>query len=130
MKIFNQLWFYRLLNVLSRQIAVYSVFWQKESCRRSHFFFFFKGGEKVAISKFQHRKWRYAATSTVASSVKVVKMPTAKYGCCPRFYVHKSSDNEFAFNVICDAKFAVSQKSNLFLCKIKHTSFHMLLFFP
>lgn len=55
-------------------------------------------------------------------------MPAAKYGC-PCFYVHKSTDNEFVFNVICNAKFAVSQNSNPFLCKIKHASFHMLLFF-
>lgn len=54
-------------------------------------------------------------------------MPAAKYGC-PYFYIHKSTDNEFAFNVIFNAKFAVSQNSNLFLCKIKHTSFHMLFF--
>lgn len=55
-------------------------------------------------------------------------MPTAKYGCT-HIYVHKLSDNEFAFNVICNAKFAVSQDSNLFLCKIKHASSHMLFFF-
>lgn len=43
-------------------------------------------------------------------------------------FMYPNRDNEFAFNVICNAKFAVSQNSNLFLCKIKHTSFHMLLF--
>lgn len=55
-------------------------------------------------------------------------MPTVKYGYS-HIYVHKLSDNEFAFNVICNAKVAVSQNSNLFLCKIKHASFHMVLFF-
>lgn len=48
---------------------------------------------------------------------------------CSRTYAHKLSDNEFVFNVICNGKFAVSQNGNLLLCKIKHASFHMLLFF-